>query len=509
MIVSAVLLAGSGTTRRRRGPGTLLVRFALLALALATVCGVSAQTPSVDAFVRISPRDPQYFELSDGTAFIPNGLNLVFPNSDRDQTDEARTARMESWMESLAAHRGNLIRLWLGHEFWDVEPERLGHYDEAQAARIHHVLERARELGLRVKMCMEQFRRINTTTAAGLNPIFNQTLYHPDEGGHWEDVTDWLRSPDARDQFRDKMAWYHEQFGDDPTIFAWELWNEMDAVATSGEGWKDWTAEMILSLGNRFPRNLVTQSWGSFDKAWKDERYIWLAGLPGNDIAQVHRYLDLGAEIEICKGPMDELAADAVTRMRAWAGERPVLLAETGGVQPRHAGPFELYSEDRDGILLHDVLFAPFFAGAAGTGQIWHWVDDYVDANGLWYHFARFDAAIAGVDPAEERFEPRRVSHHLLRNYALVGRNTILVWCRDAENTWISELQNGIAPAERTDLSLPASSLVRNPPDWRVSYYDPWKDTWQEPTVAEESLRLPPFRRSIVVRLERIMALGG
>jgi hypothetical protein len=37
--------------------------------------------------------------------------------------------------------------------------------------------------------------------------------------------------------------------------------------------------------------------------------------MSGNDVAQVHRYLDLGAKFEICHDPMDLLAADAVRWM--------------------------------------------------------------------------------------------------------------------------------------------------------------------------------------------------
>jgi hypothetical protein len=64
-----------------------------------------------------------------------------------------------------------------------------------------------------------------------------------------------------------------------------------------------------------------------------------------------------------------------------------------------------LYAVDKDGSLLHDLLFAPFFAGAAGPGQAWHW-DHYIDKNDLWYHFARFNEAIKDIDPVQEKFIP-------------------------------------------------------------------------------------------------------
>ena len=45
--------------------------------------------------------------------------------------------------------------------------------------------------------------------------------------------------------------------------------------------------------------------------------------------------------------------------------------------------------------------FAPFFAGAAGSGQCWHW-DRYVDKMNLWHHFGRFAEIVKGLDPPAE-----------------------------------------------------------------------------------------------------------
>ena len=43
---------------------------------------------------------------------------------------------------------------------------------------------------------------------------------------------------------------------------------------------------------------------------------------------------------------------------------------------------------------LHDVLFAPFFAGSAGTGQIWHW-NTYVERHELDINVILGDASVA------------------------------------------------------------------------------------------------------------------
>ncbi len=180
------------------------------------------------------------------------------------------------------------------------------------------------------------------------------------------------------------------------------------------------------------------------------------------------------------------------------------MLAESGAVEPNHAGPLKLYAKDKKGIILHDILFAPFFAGAAGSGQCWHW-DQYVDANDLWWQFGRFAAATKGLDPPAEGFEPVTIDHPSLRVYLLKGRHTWIAWCRDKASNWKTELADGIAPP-----TLRGQSLDLNPSvpsggerELRCRTYDPWTDHWSSAELKDGRVALPDFSRSIVVKLER------
>jgi len=69
-------------------------------------------------FVRVSPRDGRYFELSDGSPFIPNGLNMIAPYG---RSEQEALQYMERWIKSLSENGGNYIRLWLSHNFFDIE----------------------------------------------------------------------------------------------------------------------------------------------------------------------------------------------------------------------------------------------------------------------------------------------------------------------------------------------------------------------------------------------------
>ncbi len=257
---------------------------------------------------------------------------------------------------------------------------------------------------------------------------------------------------------------------------------------------------MLAELHRLFPHNLAMQSLGSYDTARARELYCRHSRLPGNDVAQVHRYLDLGASLEVCHGPMDLLAADAVREVLACDPRRPVILAESGAVEPGHSGPFKLYAKDKEGVLLHDILFAPLFAGAAGAGQCWHW-DVYVDRNNLWHHFGRFAAAVKDLDPPAEKFQPVELKHSRLRIYALRGRQTILLWCRDSRNTWKTELEQGQAPDTLGNLQLELAGVLDGVRPASVKIYDPWKNLWSDARLEAGTLSLPAFSRSLVVRL--------
>jgi beta-glucanase (GH16 family) len=445
----------------------------------------------INSFVQVSPQDKRYFQLSNGRTYVPIGLNIVAPGG---RSEKKALATMEQWMKSLSENRGNYMRIWLSHNFFDVEHERSGEYDSDKAKRIDAVLKMARRHNIRVKMTIEHFRHFfRDSQRWAAKPI-----HHVSRGGPAESVDDFFQGRKSREQFKKKLRWYADRYGSDPVIFAWELWNEMDTVR--GKGYMEWTEEMLAELKKLFPKNLVTQSLGSFDNAGKRQRYRRVSLMTDNDFVNVHRYLDLGASLDVCKGPVDVLAADAIQELHNFEPARPILLAESGAVEPGHTGPFKLYRKDKAGIILHDVVFAPFFAGAAGTGQNWHW-DQYVAANNLWFQFDRFAEAIKGIDPPAEAFEPIRLEHPRLRIYALKGGHTFLAWCRDKQNTWQTELAEGQPPVvvENAIVSLPDIGIKLNRAT--VSFYDPWSNRWMQGKVEGKSIILPDFTRSLVIKI--------
>jgi hypothetical protein len=455
-----------------------------------SICNVSsnlfAEESDLKSFVRISPHNPRYFELDNGKPYIPIGLNMVSPPWGKDDD----LLRLENdWFKKLHANKANFIRVWLSHQEYEVERERCGNMDENRAKKLDKLFALAKKYGIRLKLCTEHFRNFGE----GKQTWASRKMYLKENGGPVDNVKDFFLGEAGRNHYKKKLDWYAKRYGNDPIVFGWELWNEMNAVYDSNEFWHPWSKEMLAELHQRFPKNLAMQSLGSYDNENKKKPYENLCRLPGNDVLQVHRYLDLGATWNICHASVAELTSAAVKDILALKIPKPVLLAESGAVEPNHSGPFKLYEKDKEGIILHDVLFAPFFAGAAGPGHCWHW-DHYVHKNNLWFHLNRFATVVEGLNPATEQLEPFEIAHEQIFLYGLKGKSKTLIWCRDKKNTWQNELEKDQEPETIIGLEFDSTIVGKY-----VNVYDPWEDKWTETKITNSKIIVPPFRRSAVV----------
>lgn len=439
------------------------------------------------SFVKISKENPAYFELSNGEPYIPIGANLCW-------ADDLDMAKLESYFKKLSENGGNYARVWLSHPMFEIEnPDGKG-INQTAVQRIDKVFALARTYRLKIKLCLEHFRVV-----APEKGFTTKTHYHKDKGGPLVSMNDYVHSETGRRMYLDRVDFFQKRYGSDPVVFGWELWNEMNAI--KADSIQRWNEFMLPEVHKRFPRNLVMQSLGSFGSEKDRPIYRFINGLASNDVAQVHRYIDPGAPLAVCTAPMDVLASDAIDQLRAYQLTKPLLLAEVGAVKANHTGSSELNKADKDGAMLHDLVFAPFFSGAAGTGMAWFW-EQHINRNNLWYQFGRFAEAVKGINPIAERFVPVKISHPQLRVYALVGSKTILVWCRDSENDWQRELVEGIAPKNRQNQTIDLSNFAPQNAVKLVQFYDPWSNAWQK-GKKNGTVSLPDFKRSVVIKIEK------
>ncbi|GEM_PF-501351 len=453
-------------------------------------------------YVELSARDPRYFAYSSGAPYCAIGLNLCWPVWYRlprggehfavlGASGTLGAAEYRRWFRELSRNGGNFARLWLSTGYFDAQGEVAGELDLRTFAHLDAVVEEARAHGVRLKVCLENFRAFDPELASQ-----STVLRHPDDGRTPRDMDEWFESEEWQRLWWRRVDAYLARYGDDPTIMAWELWNEINCCVTSD--WsvqREWTRRTLPEVKRRAPRNLVTNSIGSFDdpryQAWYDD-----FRMEEMDFQQVHRYLDQGPAWEICRWEPAALGADAVRRARR--PDRPILLAETGAVNDWHTGPFRYYRADHRGTIFHDVTFAAFFAGAAGTGHIWHW-ESYVDQKNLWGQFRPFAGLLEGVQLDAEGFEPFDLSDGRRWVLGLKGERHTLLWVRNRADCWHRVLRDEQEPpplrGERVDLG------ALGVPAGRVTTLWPWGEGRGEAALSAGQLRLPDFRYGLMVRI--------
>ena len=126
---------------------------------IAATLGVILANAQSKRFIKVSSDNPAYFSYSDGSAYIPVGINMINPSGRYADNPDSAFQEIGEWMKNLATNGGNYVRVWLSQSFWDIE-EKAGAYDEKKAARIDKFIQMARENHLHIKMTLEHFRSV-------------------------------------------------------------------------------------------------------------------------------------------------------------------------------------------------------------------------------------------------------------------------------------------------------------------------------------------------------------
>src|SRR5450759_3024467 len=250
-------------------------------------------------YIEVSIDNPSYFQFSDGSPYIPIGINMINPSGMYRDNPDSQLYEIGRWMKNLSDNGGNYVRVWLSQSFWDIEDQQAGRFSEEKARRIDRFIEMARKNNLKIKMTLEHFRSL--TLEENPQSWATKFVYHKSKGGPLDSIRQYLTSAEGQRLFLDKVDFYQKRYGSDTLFFGWELWNEMNAMSVPVDSiFFVWNEKMLNEVKQRFPENLVMQSLGSFDSEKIRPTYRKMMLLSGNQVAQVHRYLDLGAEMEVC-----------------------------------------------------------------------------------------------------------------------------------------------------------------------------------------------------------------
>jgi len=150
-------------------------------------------------------------------------------------------------------------------------------------------------------------------------------------------------------------------------------------------------------------------------------------------------------------------------------------------------------------LIFHDTTYPAFFAGAAGSGHIWHW-DCYVDDKNLWGGFRALAEAIQGVAVDREGFVAKDLSTPEYWCLILQGRSCTLGWLRNRASRWDYVLRDDREPGLIAGAAVDFGALGITPQ--AVEVFHPWPAEGPSGRVETAgTVRFPPFRHGLVFRV--------
>ena len=434
---------------------------------------VAVEVVAADAsgMIRRHEADRRYFVTDCGDTFFPVGANVCWAGS-------RGTFDYDEWLPRYAQSGCNLVRVWLA-PYWatcamHTQASGFNRIDLANAWRLDRVMEAAEKCGIRVILCIDSFNTLRSVER--LYGRFEESPFAAGNGGPLTTPAAYFTDEQCRQAYRNRLRYLVARYGCSTSVFAWELWNEVDLVdGYDARAVTSWHATAARTLQALDPwRHLLTTS------ASQTPGLPELDAVPGLDFLQTHHY-----------GTTDAAAAVAANcRARRARTQRPHFHGEFG---ISHSGE-ETARLDPAGIHLHNALYASVGQAEAGAPLSWWW-DSYIHALDLYPVFSAFSKWIEGFDFAAQHVQPiqARVVYEeraetdsgrtqggversakrvppALRVSGVQGDSEALVWVQNAAYVWPALGTPGSAPAPVRNATVELNAFRAGP--WQLDIWD-------------------------------------
>lgn len=326
-----------------------------------------------NGYVRVSQGNPRRLEVGGKTIF-PIGHNVRSPFDTRmDDQFPWRLRRNESFLAyrryfaDMAKAGEDLAEVWMcqwsfGLEWSESEPRYhgVGDYNLDNAWQLDQVLALAREYGIRINLVLNNHGR----AGLGYDAEWGDSPYNAANGGRIapEAPLAFFANPWAMKMQERILRYTVARWGWDPTIFAWELWSELDLCGPYGSNAQndprvvEWHRHMATflkraDLGRHMVSTHTSQNYRVVGKE--------LASMPELDLCCVDAY-------HFNPSPLHIVRLVEATARNLEVYDKPVLVTEFGG-SSMGGGLSHLRCE------LHAALWSATCSTLAATPLFWWW----------------------------------------------------------------------------------------------------------------------------------------
>lgn len=365
-------------------------------------------------FIRVSRKNPSYFEFSNGDFFYPVGINI---HTNIDLRSEYRfkfghlpdrgTYDYEMYFDAFGKAGVNTAEVWMASWTYALEWNSasagyygLGRYNLGNAWRLDRLLDSAAKNNIYINLVWDNHGKTSVSSDQEWNdnPFNSRCFFAKANAGFLEDAGLFFKDPQVL-KFNDRRNRYiAARWGADPRIFAMEQWSEVDLVHQGFPTYHDGSmiefhrhaAEHYTKLSQA--KHLITTHVCS---DWRRTlAFRGLFDLPAHTHWAGDAYR--GQQIHIA----DQMRAHGNFLRHVM---KPVLATEYGGTSS--SADYAKVTAD-----IHGGLWSSLFTHQAGTPFLW-W-HDYVFIGNHFQHYSGFTAFLKDLDlrtPALQYFPETEV----------------------------------------------------------------------------------------------------
>ncbi len=359
---------------------------------------IAEASPNALKFVRVSRRDPRYYDFCDGTLYYPIGHNVrsatdarmddKFPW--RFRPDEGSTA-YRRYFKRMHDNGENWAEVWMSS--WSLGLEwtagvsgyhGAGDYHMGNAWELDRVIELAEQYGIYINLVFNYHGRVSSWC----DPEWHLHPYNKVTPGGWLTMPlEFFSDPKAIDMQKRFIRYTHARWGWAPVIFGYELFSEINLTGHESHHKTHFDPSVVewCRILGRYVKEI--DHYGHLVSAHVSNDYKFLnpkiCEMPEMDINTLDAYHHGQPETII---PLLSQTAKANTY------GKPILITEFGG-SPMAAGREHLMAEQ------HAALWAGVCTPISGTPMLWWW--QVIDENNLYSRYKAIREFMKDVDPRD------------------------------------------------------------------------------------------------------------
>ncbi len=394
-------------------------------------------------FVRISKKDPLYFEFDNGDYYYPIGQNVAWAPS---------VDAYEHYFQKMQENMYCWSRVWMSSwqcaiEWLDVgEFHGLNNYNLKNAKLLDDITDLAKKHDIYFQLVLNQHGQLSTK----VDPEWLNNPYNIKNGGPCKEPKDFLTNPEAKKLYKMRMRYIIARWGYSTNILAWEPWNELTLMdnydANLDIPWQKEMGQYVDSV-DPYAHMITTSYFGNFPKdIWKQ---------PEISYGQIHMYT-----------PEIVTTLDGLyTIMKDY--KKAYFVGEYGG-----SNLSGIDIQDPDATVHHNGIWAAYTTVSSGDAMPWQW-DDYIEPRNLYFHWRSLAEFNKGEDRRGQYYQYSRGTLEfedgtILNAQGILNNKRALIWVYDLLRTKFN--QGAFRPLDIKGAVLTVAGMDKG--DYKVEFWD-------------------------------------